>query len=335
MLLSGYTYTKTLSGRMAVLTGLAAALHFCVDGLCLCCLYMATTGIRDLLKYFVVYNVLAFLTQPLTGMLADRVKQRHWILLASIIMLILAVLETVCVMPFCSAAPVFLLVVLSVLLGIGNSLFHVWGGKETAVRTGNDIRALGVFVSTGAFGLAVGSVFLSRALMFGLLLGICIMALAYLRIDTAKQIDTAGIKIEIEGKEYSKPLMWAVLIFIMLIVTGRSFLGESFTKVIDKTPMVVLLIGALTMMGKMAGGWLVKWMGMFTSIILLLVGVTICIAAKGNHIGIALAGLFMVNCTMPITLYWANVMLKGREGLAFGLLAASLIPGYLIVTLLN
>lgn len=335
MLLSGYTYTKTLSGRMVVLTGLAAALHFCVDGLCLCCLYMATTGIRDLLKYFVVYNVLAFLTQPLTGMLADRVKQRHWILLASIIMLILAVLETVCVMPFCSAAPVFLLVVLSVLLGIGNSLFHVWGGKETAVRTGNDIRALGVFVSTGAFGLAVGSVFLSRALMFGLLLGICIMALAYLRIDTAKQIDTAGIKIEIEGKEYSKPLMWAVLIFIMLIVTGRSFLGESFTKVIDKTPMVVLLIGALTMMGKMAGGWLVKWMGMFTSIILLLVGVTICIAAKGNHIGIALAGLFMVNCTMPITLYWANVMLKGREGLAFGLLAASLIPGYLIVTLLN
>ena len=332
MHLSGYTYTKTLSGRMAVLTGLAAALHFCVDGLCLCCLYMATTGIRDLLKYFVVYNVLAFLTQPLTGMLADRVKQRHWILLASIIMLILAVLETVCVMPFCSAAPVFLLVVLSVLLGIGNSLFHVWGGKETAVRTGNDIRALGVFVSTGAFGLAVGSVFLSRALMFGLLLGICILALAYLRIDTAKPLVTT--EVDIESEVYPKPLVWAVLILIMLIVAGRSFTGESFTKVIDKTPMVVLLIGALTMMGKMAGGWLVKWLGMVTSIILLLVGVTICIAAKGNHIGIALAGLFMVNCTMPITLYWANVMLKGREGLAFGLLAASLIPGYLIATLL-
>ena len=333
MHLSGYTYTKTLSGRMAVLTGLAAALHFCVDGLCLCCLYMATTGIRDLLKYFVVYNVLAFITQPLTGMLADRVKQRHWILLASIIMLILAVLETVCVMPFCSAAPVFLLVVLSVLLGIGNSLFHVWGGKETAVRTGNDIRALGVFVSTGAFGLAVGSVFLSRALMLCLLIGICILALAYLQIDAAKPIDTT--EIESENKVYPKLLVWAVLILIMLIVAGRSFLGESFSGVIDKTPMVVLLVGALTMMGKMAGGWLVKWMGMVTSVILLVAGVIVCLAAKGNYIGIALAGLFMVNCTMPITLYWANVMLKGREGLAFGLLAASLIPGYLIATLLN
>ena len=319
---------KTQSGNTVTLTGLAAALHFCVDGLCLCCLYLATTGIQDLLKYFVVYNVLAFLTQPLTGMLADRIKQRHWLLLASIIMLILAVIETVCVIEFCSAASVFMLLVLSVLLGIGNSLFHVWGGKETAVSTGNDIRALGMFVSTGAFGLAVGSVFLSHALMFCLLIGICIMALAYLRIDTAKPIDT--IEIDTERKEYSKPLVWAVLILIMLIVAGRSFLGESFTGVIDKTPMVVLLIGALTMIGKMAGGWLVKWMGMVTSIILIVAGVIIiCLVTKWNHICIALAGLFLVNCTMPITLYWANVMLKGREGLAFGLLAASLIPGYL------
>ena len=248
-------------------------------------------------------------------------------------MLILAVLETIGVVSCNSEASVFLLVVLSVLLGIGNSLFHVWGGKETAVRTGNDIRALGVFVSTGAFGLAVGSVFLSRALMLCLLIGICILALAYLQIDAAKPIDST--EIDGESKAYPKLLVWAVLILIMLIVAGRSFLSESFTGVIDKTPVVVLLVGALTMTGKMAGGWLVKWMGMVTSVILLVAGVIVCLVARGNHIGIALAGLFMVNCTMPITLYWANVMLKGREGLAFGLLAASLIPGYLIATLLN
>jgi len=324
---------KTQSGNTVARTGVAAALHFCVDGLCLCCLYLATAGVSELLRYFVVYNVLAFLTQPLTGMLADRAKRRHWILLASIVMLILAVLETIGVVSYNSETPVFLLVVLSVLLGIGNSLFHVWGGKETAVKTGNDIRTIGVFVSTGAFGLAVGSVFLSRALMLCLLIGICILALAYLRIDAAKPIDTT--EIDGESKAYPKLLVWAVLILIMLIVAGRSFLGESFTEVIDKTPMVVLLVGALTMTGKMAGGWLVKWMGMVASVILLVAGVIVCLVARGNHIGIALAGLFMVNCTMPITLYWANEMLKGREGLAFGLLAASLIPGYLIATLLN
>ena len=36
---------------------------------------------------------------------------------------------------------------------------------------------------------------------------------------------------------------------------------------------------------------------------------------------------------MPITLYFANKILKGKEGLAFGILAAALIPGYLIATL--
>ena len=46
-----------------------------------------------------------------------------------------------------------------------------------------------------------------------------------------------------------------------------------------------------------------------------------------------LVGLFAINCTMPITLYLANVVLKGKEGLAFGLLAAALIPGYLLAML--
>ena len=35
---------------------------------------------------------------------------------------------------------------------------------------------------------------------------------------------------------------------------------------------------------------------------------------------------------MPVTLYWANTLLRGKEGLAFGLLAAALVPGYLLST---
>ncbi len=46
-----------------------------------------------------------------------------------------------------------------------------------------------------------------------------------------------------------------------------------------------------------------------------------------------LLGLFFINCTMPMTLYLANKVFEGREGLAFGLLAAALIPGYLLATI--
>jgi hypothetical protein len=41
-----------------------------------------------------------------------------------------------------------------------------------------------------------------------------------------------------------------------------------------------------------------------------------------------------MNCTMPVTLFLANDVLPGREGLAFGLLAAALIPGYLLAVYL-
>ena len=41
-----------------------------------------------------------------------------------------------------------------------------------------------------------------------------------------------------------------------------------------------------------------------------------------------------MNCTMPVTLFLANDVLAGREGLAFGLLAAALIPGYLMAVYL-
>ena len=96
---------------------------------------------------------------------------------------------------------------------------------------------------------------------------------------------------------------------------------------------MVIAFGAVTMLGKMAGGWMVKWMGMTAAIILMLAGIAVCFVFRDVSLGFVLAGLFAVNLTMPVTLYWANRMMKGREGLAFGLLAAALIPGYLIAVL--
>jgi hypothetical protein len=63
-----------------------------------------------------------------------------------------------------------------------------------------------------------------------------------------------------------------------------------------------------------------------------LVVVSGCLLCRSSERYVMLTGLFAVNCTMPVTLYWANGLLKGREGLAFGLLAAALIPGYLLST---
>ena len=71
-------------------------------------------------------------------------------------------------------------------------------------------------------------------------------------------------------------------------------------------------------------------MGIVRSLVLILALLLCSFLFKDRSIILLMTGLFAVNCTMPITLYLANVVLPKREGLAFGLLAAALIPGYLI-----
>lgn len=331
------------------LTEISTILHFLVDGLCICCLYLTTSDVGEVLTIYILYNVLAFLTQPLTGWWADRMRQPHWMLLASVVLLTLAVLTASATIQLTlrqAGSP--WLYVTATLLGMGNSLFHVWGGRQTAVHTGNDIRAIGVFVSTGAFGLAIGAVFASWFTLYVFLLSICVLAVLTQaltlpsleggsRIPANENTDDKGNRAHKNPNEQGNRSLHlgragggALLLLILLIVAGRSFAGEAFTAGITKSAALLIVLGATAMFGKMAGGWLVRGLGMWKAILLMVAGATLCFFGRNLHIVVMLVGLFLVNCTMPVTLYYANVLLKGREGLAFGLLAAALIPGYLI-----
>ena len=309
------------------LVGIGALLHFLVDGLCLCCLYLIAFpfSFPRLTGIFVVYNVLAFLTQPLTGQLADRMRERHWMLLAAVVLLLVAVTTVTFGLPFAGyLAPV--------LLGIGNSLFHVWGGKQVVLKTGNDMRALGLFVSTGAFGLAVAMVFFSLSLLYIFLLALCLLAVAYLKLEQNDERVGNAVQ-DTPWSSRVRQSRWLLLLVVVAFVMFRSFMGESFTSAIVKDNMVVLLIGLTAMLGKMVGGWMASRMGILVTLAAVLVVVSGCLLCRSSERYVMLTGLFAVNCTMPVTLYWANGLLKGREGLAFGLLAAALIPGYLLSTL--
>ena len=309
------------------LVGIGALLHFLVDGLCLCCLYLIAFpfSFPRLTGIFVVYNILAFLTQPLTGLLADRMRDRHWMLLAAVVLMLAAVMTVTFGLPFAGyLAPV--------LLGLGNSLFHVWGGKQVVLKAGNDMRALGLFVSTGAFGLAVAMVFFSLSLLYIFLLALCLLAVAYLKLEQSDE-RVGGAVQDTPWSSRVRQSRWLLLLVVVAFVMFRSFMGESFTSAIVKDNIVVLLIGLTAMLGKMAGGWLARRIGILLTLAAVLVVVSGCLLCRSSERYVMLTGLFAVNCTMPVTLYWANGLLKGREGLAFGLLAAALIPGYLLSTL--
>ena len=307
-------------------------LHLLVDGLCVCCLYLMASSLSasHLVGVFLTYNILAFLTQPLTGLWIDRVERRHWMLLASVLLLTMAVLATSIVIRL--GLSEMGMTVVAILLGMGNSLFHVWGGKQVAVTTGNDMRALGAFVSTGAFGLSLGFVFFSWPLLYAALLGICLLSTAYVHLD----LKASAMVREMDKPakhEFKRMFVWLSLLALMLVVMLRSFVGETFTGGLSKTSGLVLLIGFLSMAGKMAGGWIARQLGIVWMLTLVVLLVAVCLVFRGQGMVVLLVGLFAVNCTMPVTLYLANVVLPRREGLAFGLLAAALIPGYLLAVL--
>lgn len=341
------------------LVGMTTVMHFLMDGMCMCCLfllaeaygdYWGAYGDRLILGAILTYNVLAFMSQPLTGMMADRMVQRHWLLLASAMLLTVAV-----AMASLHAKAEWLLVLVAVVLGTGNSLFHVWGGKQTVVKMGNDMRMLGVFVSTGALGLAVGAVFGSWVLLYGLLLVYVALAVAYVRWDESEDTggqtplcsvncaqDGASPRVSQSGANsrvlpvaaMSPVTVWTLVVALMLFVGYRSFAGEVFSQGITKSQSLILVIGAMAMLGKMAGGWIARYVGILKSLMVLLAGVALCFLFRGQFVWVLLLGIFLMNCTMPITLFLANLLLPKREGLAFGLLAAALIPGWLLATYL-
>ena len=282
------------------------SLHFLVDGLCLCCLYLIQPrDAEELLALFLTYNLLAFTTQPLTGWWTDHLCRLHWVLLLSIGLLTTAVILLMVSGQQLQASSLFYWLV-AILLGMGNSLFHVWGGKTTVMVAGNDMRALGIFVSTGA------------ALIGGFAV--------HIPVSNGKSVPQVSKQPDHESLTY----LW--LIPILIFVLTRSFLGETLPSSLEKNNALFFVLAATAMVGKAGGGWVARKWGVGTSIVACVGVAAACLLwtiSGTNRLPAVLIGVLTINFTMPMTLYLANRVLPEREGAAFGLLAAVLIPGYL------
>ena len=125
-------------------------------------------------------------------------------------------------------------------------------------------------------------------------------------------------------------MVWLSVALLMAVVMFRSYVGQDFSSAIVKTPALILVNGGVAMLGKMAGGWLAKGLGSIPSMVVVLLVILVAMLFRQSGLAALLVGIFAINCTMAVTLWLANVVLKGREGLAFGLLAAALIPGWLL-----
>lgn len=293
--------------------------HFCVDFACFVMLFHGVQGgisdTQTMGMAFALYNVVAFGLQPLIGFWSDN----HPRFPAGII--------------GCAAVAVGLLLMPFVWISLavcafGNALFHVGGGIDSLTAGRGRISRSGVFVSTGALGVAFGTLYGKNAFASALLplILLCVSAvLIALLAHRPKQMPSRTVFRIASGRPFA-----AVLLLALCSVAIRAYVGSSLPLAWRTGSMFLMLLPALAAFtGKAAGGFLADALGARrVGVTALVLSVPLLVLGQQSPV-IAAAGIILFNCTMAVTLCVLASALPQNPGLAFGLSTLALLCGSL------
>ncbi|MDE6594079.1 MAG: hypothetical protein K2K57_13585 [Oscillospiraceae bacterium] len=312
-----------------IMTAAYSAGHFFVDLACAFLIFRSVyDGRGELLLY---YNFCAFALQMPIGLLLDRFGKGH---LAAALGCLLIV----------AAFPLSMLsgtnLMTAVVLGVGNSLFHLGGGVYVLDEYENS-GTLGVFVSPGAIGLYLGTVWGKGAEFSttGVMAVMIIWAAVFLLLPGGLRLENplgaaaevpenapANMHENAPGK-MPQALIWAAGMFTAVVVI-RSFGGFAVSLPWKTAGAAALAAVFATASGKAAGGYLSDIFGKKPASAVSMGAAALLYIFSGNMIVGSLA-VFLFNMTMPITLRAAADIMKGKRGFSFGLLTFGLFLGYI------
>lgn len=284
--------------------------HFAVDGICGAALAAYAVNeiyFEPIIYYFGLYNLIAFGTQWLTGYLID--KKILFIKYAFVISLISLILGTI---------SQFGILPQVILLGLGNSLFHVAGGS-LVLRRYITYKELGIFVSSGAIGLALGLNMLCNVIIFVIIYTLMTMILLYRLREIHFEIESEIIN---SNSKYTGNALFAILGCIVLLlgcVILRGFSGGG------SHSEYVMLFPCVFAAGKALGGILCDRIGYKNTILLIFIISFLTLQWDGLTAMLILTLAF--NMTMPLTLRLVHFCNPNYPGLMFGLAAGCLLPG--------
>ena len=304
---------------MTALLASRSAAHFAVDLACgFVCLGVFVPGAASLeeaaLGVF-LYNLLAFAAQPLLGAVCDRFPRRPWAALGCLTVAAGALLGWLS-LGWGAVA----------LCGLGNALFHPGGGRDALVSSPGTLWEGGVFVSTGALGVALGMFWgtaFPRPWMAGALaalLGLCALFCWKTPLSQPER------RVAIPGAS-SLPFWWVVGLALGSVAL-RAFVGGA-VPLPWKTGLWALAAAAAAFLGKAAGGFLADRVSpRLAGVGALLLSLPLLCLGWAHPLP-SLLGLLCFNMTMPVTLGAVTDKLPNAPGLAFGLTAQFLFVGTL------
>ena len=283
--------------------------HLLVDAVCAAALFGPVARQAGGAWTFLLYNTLAFSTQCLVGLAADRLRKHR--ISAALAMLVVAA-------GFALPLPAPLRVTV---VGLGNSVFHVAAGTDVLERSGGRAAPLGIFVAPGAIGVTLGSLFPALGPLLAGLLGLTALVSLW-----SKEAREAPAEAPCSmGRQEDKPLLTAALLTAAVAV--RAIGGSALSFPWQTGTLPVLLTTLFVYAGKTGGGFLCDRMGPARSAWASIPAAALLISFCGAWMLPALLGQFALNLTMPITLWLLYKALPDSPGFAFGLAASALWPG--------
>ena len=228
--------------RLLALYSLA---HFWVDLCCALLIFRTLAGKTDVALCLLLYNFCAFALQMPLGLLADRLDRNGAAAAAGCMLTALAYLIP---------GPVLC----AVTAGVGNALFHLGGGVDVLNRSQERAWALGVFVSPGALGLFLGTLW-GRGTAQGLWLGPAGLILLGGTVLWLCRRSTGTLRSGNAPVNLDAPGGYGALMPLFLVVVLRSYMGmnQAFPWKADWAVWLTLAL----VLGKTAGGFALDRLG--------------------------------------------------------------------------
>lgn len=286
--------------------------HFCVDFACAFLMFAKVSSLAQFATCVILYNFCAFALQMPLGMIVDVKNKNHVVAALGCVLIAVAY-------PIALAGDAGLMAT-TILLGIGNALFHLGGGVDTLNSSEKKAAMLGVFVSPGALGLFLGTKYFASSSM--LIVTPIVMLLLAVIISL---LCRAEINVKFETASTISKL-WILPLFLVVVLRSYMGMNQSFVWKGEWIWSWILLLALV--LGKCAGGFLFDRFGIAIACGGSLVLSAICYLFCGYGV-IGTLAVFFFNMTMPITLWAVMKIMPGAKGFGFGMLTFALFIGYI------
>ncbi len=292
------------------------AVHALVDAATVTLLFAALTlnafpplAARDAI---ILYNALAFATQPVIGLITDLVKKPKIVFTVGI-GLVLASFFFFGSLPWIAIA----------LAALGNAFFHVGAGVIAFFFTPGRASGPGIFVGPGALGLGAGT-FLGKSGIFPIIPFAALLLAAGIALWLVKAPPTYS---EREKLKISARLPALALGVFLVLIFARGFVGVTSGFTLPKGILTLVLVSLAAAAGKMLGGLAADRWGWLKVTAGAVAASAPLLAFTGGVVWVGAAGVLLFQAAMPVTLTAAAGIMPRTPGLAFGLNCLMLFAG--------